>query len=42
LVGPAYALVPLGFFALTLIMLVDLTRIHSARSYLFREEAPPA
>jgi TRAP-type C4-dicarboxylate transport system permease small subunit len=42
LVGPAYALVPLGFFALTLIMLVDFTRIRSSRSYLFREEAPPA
>ena len=41
LVGPAYALVPLGFFALTLIVLVDLTRIRSGRSYLFREEAPP-
>jgi len=41
LVGPAYALVPLGFLALTLIVLVDLTRIRSGRSYLFREEAPP-
>jgi len=41
-VGPAYSLVPLGFFALTLLMLVDLARIRSNRSYLFREEAPPA
>ena len=42
LVGPAYCLVPLGFLALTVIMLVDLTRVRSGQSYLFREEAPPA
>lgn len=42
LVGPAYCLVPLGFLALTAIMLVDLTRVRSGQSYLFREEAPPA
>jgi TRAP-type C4-dicarboxylate transport system permease small subunit len=42
LVGPAYCLVPLGFLALTAIMLVDLTRVRSGRAYLFREEAPPA
>ena len=42
LVGPAYCLVPLGFFALTTLMLIDFTRIRSGRSYLFREEAPPA
>ena len=42
LVGPAYCLVPLGFFALTVLMLIDFTRIRSGRSYLFREEAPPA
>ncbi len=42
LVGPAYCLVPLGFLALTLLMLVDLTRIRSSRSYLFREETPSA
>jgi TRAP-type C4-dicarboxylate transport system permease small subunit len=41
LVGPAYCLVPLGFLALTAIMLVDLTRVRSGQSYLFREEAPP-
>lgn len=40
-VGPAYCFVPLGFLALTAIMLVDLTRVRSGRSYLFREEAPP-
>ena len=42
LVGPAYSLVPLGFLSLTVIMLIDLLRIRSSRSYLFREEAPPA
>jgi len=41
LVGPAYCLVPLGFFALTILMLIDFTRIRSGRSYLFRQEAPP-
>ena len=41
-VGPAYGLVPLGFFALTVLMLADLPRIRSSRSYLFRQEAPPA
>jgi TRAP-type C4-dicarboxylate transport system permease small subunit len=41
-VGPAYSLVPLGFLALTAVMLVDVTRIRSGRSSLFREEAPSA
>ena len=42
LVGPAYSLVPLGFLALTVLMLVDLPRVHSGQSYLLREEEPPA
>jgi TRAP-type C4-dicarboxylate transport system permease small subunit len=42
LVGPAYSLVPLGFLALTVVMLADLPRVRSGRSYLFREEAPSA
>jgi TRAP-type C4-dicarboxylate transport system permease small subunit len=42
LVGPAYCLVPLGFLALTLLMLIDLPRVRSGQSYLFREEAPSA
>ena len=42
LVGPAYCLVPLGFLALTVVMLADLPRIRSGKSYLFREEAPSA
>jgi TRAP-type C4-dicarboxylate transport system permease small subunit len=41
-VGPAYSFVPLGFLALTVAMLTDLTRIRSGRSYLFREETPSA
>ena len=42
LVGPAYCLVALGFFVLTIVMLIDFTHIRNGRSYLFREEAPPA
>jgi TRAP-type C4-dicarboxylate transport system permease small subunit len=41
-VGPAYCLVPLGFLALTIVMLADLPRVRSGKSYLFREEAPNA
>ena len=40
LVGPAYSLVPLGFLALTVIMLIDLPNVRSGQSYLFREETP--
>ena len=39
LVGPAYSLVPLGFLALTLVMLADLPRVRSGQSYLFKEES---
>ena len=42
LVGPAYCLVPLGFLALTVVMLADLPRVRTGKSYLFREEAPTA
>ena len=42
LVGPAFCLVPIGFLALTLVMLSDLPRVRSGRSYLLREDAPPA
>jgi TRAP-type C4-dicarboxylate transport system permease small subunit len=41
-VGPAYCLVPLGFLALTVVMLADLPRVRTGKSYLFREEAPSA
>jgi hypothetical protein len=42
LVGPAYCLVPLGFLALALLMLVDLPRVRSGEAYLFKEDAPPS
>jgi TRAP-type C4-dicarboxylate transport system permease small subunit len=41
-VGPAYWFVPLGFFALTALMLLDLPRVRSGHSLLFKQEAPPA
>lgn len=40
LIAPAYCLVPLGFLALTVMMLVDLPRVREGNSLLFREEAP--
>jgi TRAP-type C4-dicarboxylate transport system permease small subunit len=42
LVGPAYCLVPLGFLALALLMLVDLPRVRGGQAYLFKEDAPSA
>jgi TRAP-type C4-dicarboxylate transport system permease small subunit len=42
LVGPAYCLVPIGFFALTVIMLVDLPRVRKRQALLFTQEAPAA
>jgi TRAP-type C4-dicarboxylate transport system permease small subunit len=42
LVGPAYCLVPIGFLALTILMLVDLPRVHKRQSLLFTQEAPAA
>jgi TRAP-type C4-dicarboxylate transport system permease small subunit len=41
-VGPAYFLVPIGFFAMTLFMLLDLPRVANGKSALFREETPTA
>lgn len=41
-VGPAYSFVLIGFLALTIIMLVDLTRVRSGRSMLLSQEAPSA
>lgn len=38
--GPAYCLVPLGFLALTLLLLVDLPRVKDGRAYLFDEGSP--
>jgi TRAP-type C4-dicarboxylate transport system permease small subunit len=42
LVGPAYCLVPIGFLALTVLMLVDLPRVRRRQSLLFTQEAPSA
>lgn len=42
LVGPAYCFVPLGFLALTLLMLADLPRVRRRQSLLFTQEAPTA
>ena len=42
LVGPAYCLVPIGFLALTILMLVDLPRVRRRQSLLFTQEAPAA
>src|SRR6201994_1183217 len=40
LVGPAYCIVPIGFLALTILMLVDLPRVREGRSLLFTQESP--
>lgn len=42
LVGPAYCFVPIGFLALTVIMLVDLPRVRKRQAMLFTQEAPTA
>jgi TRAP-type C4-dicarboxylate transport system permease small subunit len=42
LVGPAYCLVPIGFLALTVLMLVDLPRVRTRQTLLFTQEAPAA
>ena len=39
-VAPAYFLVPLGFLAMTIFMLIDLARVRTGQSALFREEQP--
>lgn len=38
LVGPAYLLVPIGFLFMALLMLVDVGRVRTERSYLFRDD----
>lgn len=39
-IAPAYCLVPLGFLALAVVMLIDLPRVRDGNSFLFNEEAP--
>ena len=40
LVGPSYCLVPIGFFALTLLMLRDLPRVSTGDALLFAKDEP--
>jgi TRAP-type C4-dicarboxylate transport system permease small subunit len=40
LVGPAYWFVPLGFLALTLLVLRDLSRVESGKSFLLARDEP--
>src|SRR5215467_4164491 len=40
LVGPAYWFVPLGFLALTVLVLRDLSRVHSRQSFLLTSDEP--
>ena len=42
LVGPAYLLVPFGFLALTILVLIDLGRVHKGQSLMYASEAPTA
>jgi TRAP-type C4-dicarboxylate transport system permease small subunit len=41
-VGPSYLFVPLGFLALTAMLLADLPRVRRGRALLFTPEAPEA
>jgi TRAP-type C4-dicarboxylate transport system permease small subunit len=38
--GPAYVLVPVGLFLVSLTMLVDLWKVRKGKSPLFQEESP--
>ena len=40
LIGPAYGLVPVGFLALTILMLIDLPRVREGRALLFAQDMP--
>jgi TRAP-type C4-dicarboxylate transport system permease small subunit len=37
---PAYLIVPVGFFSMFLLMLLDLSRVSKGRSRMFKEESP--
>ncbi len=41
-VGPAYCLIPIGLFAMTVLMIRDLPRVRSGQALLFVSEAPAA
>jgi TRAP-type C4-dicarboxylate transport system permease small subunit len=40
LVGPSYLFVPVGFLALSVVMLVDLPRVREGRALLFAQDSP--
>ena len=42
LVGPAYLMVPLGFLAMTVMLLIDLPRVRRGRAMLFAQDTPTA
>ncbi len=37
---PAYLMVPVGFFFMTLLMVLDLPQVRKGKSHLFKEESP--
>ena len=39
-IGPAYWLVPLGFFFLTVLLIFDLRRVRTGDSFMFVQDAP--
>jgi TRAP-type C4-dicarboxylate transport system permease small subunit len=41
-VGPAYCLIPIGLFAMSVLMIFDLPRVRTGRALLFASEAPAA
>jgi TRAP-type C4-dicarboxylate transport system permease small subunit len=41
-VWPVHMIVPIGLFSVTLLMLIDLFRVRSGKSRLFKEESPAA
>ena len=42
LIGPSYLLVPLGFLAMSVMMLIDLPRVREDRALLFAHDTPTA
>lgn len=40
--GPAFVLVPIGLFFMSLLMLLDIRKVKKGKSPLFREESPTA
>ena len=40
LIGPAYCIVPIGFLALTVLMLIDLPRVRRGDALLFATQGP--